>query len=58
MERVVHVAKNYEDADKYDRRQSLELSASERIFLARKLRVRVFGNKNPDIREWHRKKSV
>ena len=56
MERVVHIAKNFEEADRYDRQQSRELTPDQRIKIARKLQRRVFGSNNPDIREWHRKK--
>lgn len=54
MERIVNIAGNFKEADAHDRRQALELTAAERIKIARKLQRRVFGSDCPDIREWHR----
>jgi len=56
MERVVHIARSFEEADRYDRAQSRQLTANERIKISRRLQRRVFGNNCIDIREWHQKK--
>lgn len=49
MERIVHIAKNFKKADRYDRKQSFEMTPGQRIAL---------GRNNPEIREWHRGKSA
>lgn len=55
MERIVNIAKNFAEADAYDRRQARELTPAQRIQIARKLQRRVFGRNPPDIKEWHQR---
>jgi len=56
MERVVRKARSHAEAERWDREQRLEMTVLERTAAAAVLRRRVFGEGNPDIREWHRKK--
>ena len=43
MERVVHKAKSFKEADAWDRRQQLRMRPQQRIRVARVLQQRVFG---------------
>jgi hypothetical protein len=40
IERVVHVARNFKEAEEWDRRQMREMSPSERLLAARELQLR------------------
>lgn len=53
MERVVHIAKNQDEAAKWSIKQALNMSHEERQAVAAVLKRKVYGNK-PDIRAWHR----
>jgi len=51
MERVIHIAKNHEDADKWDIEQHIRMTPNERMRIARILRERVYGKNTKDVRE-------
>lgn len=51
MERIVHIARSFEEADQWDREQSRSLTPRERQEIARVLRKRAFGDECPDVRE-------
>jgi hypothetical protein len=40
IERVLHVARNFKEAEEWDRRQMREMSPSERLLAARELQLR------------------
>jgi hypothetical protein len=56
MERVVHKAKNFEHARRWDVAQQLAMTPEERQAVARELKRRAFGGENPDVREAERAK--
>ena len=56
MKRVFHIARNHKDAEKWDIEQQLNMTPMERMKAAHILKIRVYGENNPDVREWHRKK--
>ena len=49
--RIVHIARGFEDADRWDRHQNRSMTPDERRACARALRERVYGTDCPDIRE-------
>ncbi|MFH5834392.1 hypothetical protein ACG2F4_17885 [Halalkalibaculum sp. DA3122] len=53
MKRVVNIAKDKNEADKWDIRQATRMSVEERQKVARTLKKRVYGN-TPDIKEWRK----
>lgn len=57
VERVVHIAKNHEEAMDWDIRQALNMTPEERQEVARVLKVRAYGSDAADVREWHLAKS-
>jgi hypothetical protein len=57
LERVVHIAKNHEEARDWDIRQALKMTPEERQEVARVLKERAYGADAVDVREWHRAKS-
>jgi len=56
MERIVHIAKNFEDAEQWDIEQNLSMTPEERMDAARHLTEQVYGKDQPDVREWERRK--
>ncbi len=56
VKRVVHIAKNQEEARQWDIQQALEMTHEQRQEAARTLRKRVYGTDTPDVRAWHRQK--
>jgi hypothetical protein len=54
MERIVHIARSFAEADKWDIRQQMAMTPQERMRVAKAIKERMFPGKNPDIREWHR----
>jgi hypothetical protein len=50
MKRVMHKAKNHQEAEKWDIAQQLKMSPEERQRVAKELKARFYGNKAPDIR--------
>ena len=55
MERVVHKARSFAEADAWDRNQQHRMSPQERIRASRELQRRAFGS-TKDIRACHRTK--
>ncbi len=56
IKRVVNIARSQEEAREWDIRQALEMTHEERQKVARVLKERVYGENNPDVREWHQSK--
>jgi hypothetical protein len=56
VERIVHKARSFREADAWDISQHRAMTPNERMRAAREIRERVFPGPNPDIREWHRRK--
>lgn len=56
MKRVCNKAKNFKKAEEYDILQNLRMSAEERQTVAKELRIRVYGENPPDVREYHKRK--
>jgi hypothetical protein len=50
MKRAVHKAKNYGEARKWDVLQQVMMSPEDRQQIAKELRRRFYGNRNPNIR--------
>jgi hypothetical protein len=57
VERVVHKASSFVEAEAWDVVQHREMTPAERMRAGKEIRDRVFPGKNPDIKEWHRKKN-
>ena len=53
MKRIIHKARNFQEAEKYDIKQHTEMSSSERLSAAKKLRDRYYGKNPPDVRAAH-----
>jgi hypothetical protein len=56
MKRVFRKFPGFEEADRHDIQYYINLSVEERQAIARELKRRAFGDKNPDVREYHRRK--
>lgn len=56
MEPIINKAKSFEEADIWDIRQHISMTPTERQAAPNKLKERVFGNKTPDIRAFHKTK--
>jgi len=52
--RIVHISKNFAEAEAWDIRQQLEMTPEERQKVAYELRKRVYGNDCPDVKEAQR----
>jgi hypothetical protein len=55
IERVIHVARNFKEAEEWDKRQMREMTPSERLLAARELQLRAHGAEAPDVRAWQRR---
>ncbi len=53
MERVVHISRSFSEAEEWDILQNLSMTAEERLTAARQLAERVYGQEQPDVREFH-----
>jgi len=53
MERIVHIAKSFEEAEAWDIQQNISMSPEERLAAARMLAERIYGKDQPDVREYH-----
>ena len=53
MERIVHIAKSFEEAEQWDIQQTLSMTPDERLAAAKELMERVFGEDQPDVREFY-----
>ena len=47
---VAHVARDFADADAWDRDQLSRLTLAERLHIAEELRRRAYGDDAPDVR--------
>ena len=56
MERVVHKAKSFKEADEWDIQQQVAMTPQERLDAAKELRDRVYPPPNKDVRECHQPK--
>ena len=56
IKRVVHKAKNFQEAEEWDILQNIRMTPEERQAAAKELKIRVYGKKTPDVREVYRKK--
>ena len=56
MEREVVITKSFEEAEEQDILQHISMTPEERQDAARELKIRIFGENNPDVREYHQKK--
>jgi hypothetical protein len=56
MERIVHKAQSFEEADRYDVEQQINLTYTQRLDAAHLLKDRVYGKDAKDVRECHPKK--
>ena len=54
MEPIVHISKNFREAEEYDIFQHVQMSPFERQAVAKKLRERYYGNQVPDVRDSYR----
>lgn len=54
MKPILHKARNFQEAEKYDINQHTGMSSSERLAAAKKLRDRYYGKNPPDVRAAHR----
>jgi hypothetical protein len=53
IKRVIHIARNFEEAEEWDIQQQLALTPDERLAASRELQRRVYGNDIMDVREWY-----
>ncbi|MCD6516782.1 MAG: hypothetical protein J7L72_05105 [Candidatus Aminicenantes bacterium] len=51
MKRIVHKAKNFNDAEKWDILQHISMTAEERQRISRLLKTKYYGKHNPDMRQ-------
>lgn len=58
MERIVHKARSFEEADRWDVEQQVSMSAEERLRAARILKDRAFPSDAKDVRACHRPDST
>lgn len=57
MERIVHIAKNHQEAKEWDIKQALSMSSEYRQKVAKELKIRVYGKNIKDVREVYRTKA-
>jgi hypothetical protein len=55
MKRIAHKTTNYLEAEKYDIKQQVSMTPAERMAAARQLKIRFYGNKTTDVKEWQPK---
>jgi hypothetical protein len=51
MERVYHIARSFEEADRWDRQQQRAMTPDERRSLLKHLKERAFGTEQVDVRD-------
>jgi hypothetical protein len=56
MERTVHKARNFRDAEQWDLAQQIRMTPAERWSVARRLKERVYGKTAKDVRACHKPK--
>ena len=55
MERVVHKSRSFEEADRWDIQQQVQMTPRERMRVARQLKDRAYPPDSEDVRECHRR---
>lgn len=55
MQRVMHKTRTFRQADEWDIRQQLGMSAQQRIRIVRELQKRVYSDTAKDVRACHKK---
>lgn len=53
MKHIVHKSHNFNDAEKWDIQQQINMTPQQRMDAAKKIRERVYGKNSIDIREYH-----
>ena len=53
MERIVNIAKSFEEAEQWDIEQNLAMTPDERLDAAKELKERVYGKNPPDVRDFY-----
>jgi len=51
IKRVVHKAKNFQEAEEWDILQNIRMTPEERQAAAKELRIRFYGENVPDVRD-------
>ncbi len=55
MERVYFKAKNFKEAEEWDIVQYIQMTSEQRQVIAKALKIKVYGNHPPDLREAYKK---
>lgn len=58
MKRIVHIAKNQEEARNWEIKQYLEMTHEQRQEVANKLKNKVYGSSPPDVKVSQREITV
>ena len=53
MERIVFKTKDFKEAEEHDIKQNISMTPAERQEAAKKIREKVYGKDNPDVRKYH-----
>jgi hypothetical protein len=51
MERIVNIAKNHKEAEKWDIEQQINMTPRERQMAAKELKKRFYGSNPPDLKD-------
>jgi hypothetical protein len=51
IKRVVHKAKNFQEAEEWDILQNIRMTPEERQAAAKELKIRFYGENVPDVRD-------
>lgn len=54
IKRTVNIAKNHEEARKWDIRQAISMTSEERQEVAKALKNKAYGTTSPDVKEYHK----
>lgn len=50
MERIINIAKNNKEAEKWDVQQQINMTPEQRQSIAKELKRRFYGDNTPDVR--------
>ena len=53
MERIVFKTKDFKEAEEHDIEQNISMTPAERQEAAKKIREKIYGKDNLDVREYH-----
>jgi len=53
MDRIVLKIKDFKEAEEHDVKQNISMTPAERKEAAKKIREKVYGKENPDVRKYH-----